>query len=95
MKILILTNLFPTPWDPMRGAFNRQQFERLGQLHDVDVITAVDFRERLRGRVGTVQVSHLHTDHFVLAFLFLFRFGIGISFQLSTCNRTSQDTTYC
>jgi len=28
MKVLILTNLFPTPWDPLRGAFNRQQFER-------------------------------------------------------------------
>lgn len=65
MKILVLTNLFPTPWDPLRGAFNRQQFERLGQRHEVHVLTAVDFRERLRGVRGKVQVSHLHTDHFV------------------------------
>ena len=69
MKVLILTNLFPTPWDPLRGAFNRQQFERLGQLHDVDVITAVDFRERLGEQRGDVNAGSLHTDHFVFVFL--------------------------
>lgn len=68
MKILILTNLFPSPWDPLRGAFNRQQFERLGQRHDVDVLTAVDFRQRLRGVRGEVTVSDLHTDHFVFVY---------------------------
>jgi glycosyltransferase involved in cell wall biosynthesis len=68
MKVLILTNLFPTPWDPLRGAFNRQQFERLGQLHDVDVITAIDFRERLGERRGDVNARHVHTDHFVFVF---------------------------
>src|ERR1700761_2500703 len=52
MKILVLTNLFPTPWDPLRGAFNRQQFERLGQRHEVDVLVAVDFRERLKRTLG-------------------------------------------
>ena len=65
LKILILTNLFPTPWDPLRGAFNRQQFERLGQRHDIDVLTAVDFRERLGGVRGEVAVANLRTDHFV------------------------------
>jgi glycosyltransferase involved in cell wall biosynthesis len=68
MKVLILTNLFPTPWDPLRGAFNRQQFERLGQLHDVDVITAIDFRERFGDRKGEVNARHLRTDHFVFVF---------------------------
>ncbi|WP_243049117.1 glycosyltransferase family 4 protein [Dyella sp. RRB7] len=65
LRILILTNLFPTPWDPLRGAFNRQQFERLGQHHDVDVLTAVSFTERMGGVKGDVRVNHLHTDHFV------------------------------
>jgi glycosyltransferase involved in cell wall biosynthesis len=73
LKILILTNLFPTPWDPLRGAFNRQQFERLGQRHDVEVLTAVDFRERLHGVRGEVQVDNLRTDHFV--FVYPPRFG--------------------
>ncbi|GAB3786462.1 glycosyltransferase [Dyella agri] len=73
MKVLVLTNLFPTPWDPLRGAFNRQQFERLGRRHALDVLTAVDFRERLRGRRGNVQVAGLGTDHFV--FVYPPRFG--------------------
>ncbi len=73
LKLLVLTNLFPTPWDPLRGAFNRQQFERLGQRHDVHVLTAVDFRERLGGVRGAVEVPGLHTDHFV----FMFPPGIG------------------
>ncbi|WP_233842628.1 glycosyltransferase [Dyella sp. 2HG41-7] len=69
MKVLILTNLFPTPWDPLRGAFNRQQFERLGQRHEVDVITAIDFRERLGARRGDVKSAHVRTDYFVFLFL--------------------------
>jgi len=68
MKILALTNLFPTPWDPLRGAFNRQQFERLGERHEVDVLVAVDFRERLAGKRGDVQVANLRTDHFVFVY---------------------------
>ncbi|WP_254063358.1 glycosyltransferase family 4 protein [Rhodanobacter sp. L36] len=73
LKILILTNLFPTPWDPLRGAFNRQQFERLGARHDVDVLTAVDFRERFGGVRGNVHVDNVRTDHFV--FVYPPRFG--------------------
>ncbi|HKR76494.1 MAG TPA: glycosyltransferase, partial [Rhodanobacter sp.] len=73
MKLLVLTNLFPTPWDPLRGTFNRQQFERLGRRHELHVLTAVDFRERLRGRRGNVEVPGLRTDHFV--FVYPPRFG--------------------
>jgi len=73
MKLLVLTNLFPTPWDPLRGTFNRQQFERLGRRHELHVLTAVDFRECLRGRRGSVEVPGLRTDHFV--FVYPPRFG--------------------
>jgi glycosyltransferase involved in cell wall biosynthesis len=52
LRILALTNLFPSPWDPRRAAFNRQQFERLGRVHDVSVRVAVNFLDRLRGRRG-------------------------------------------
>lgn len=75
LKILVLTNLFPTPWDPLRGAFNRQQFERLGQRHEVHVLTAVDFRERLGPVRGEVDVAGLRTGHFV----FVFPPGVGRS----------------
>ncbi|MGF6496014.1 glycosyltransferase involved in cell wall biosynthesis [Luteibacter sp. 621] len=64
MKILVLTNLFPTPWDPRRGTFNRQQFQRLGERHEVDVLTAVDFRERMAGARGQVHVPNVKRDHF-------------------------------
>ena len=75
LKVLVLTNLFPTRWDPLRGAFNRQQFERLGRHHDVDVLAAVDFRERMAGTRGEVGVANLRADHFV----FVYPPGIGRS----------------
>jgi len=65
LKILVLTNLFPSPWDPLRSPFNRQQFERLAKQHEVDVLTAVDFRERFGRKPSPMPVSSLHTDHFV------------------------------
>jgi len=65
LKVLVLTNLFPSPWDPLRSPFNRQQFERLGREHDVDVITAVDFRERFGRKAAPFRTSHVTTDHFV------------------------------
>jgi glycosyltransferase involved in cell wall biosynthesis len=64
----VLTNLFPTPWDPLRGAFNRQQFERLGQRHEIDVLTAVDFRERLAGTPGKLPPTGLRTDYFTFVY---------------------------
>jgi glycosyltransferase involved in cell wall biosynthesis len=64
VKVLVVTNLFPTPWDPRRGTFNRQQFQRLGERHEVDVLTAVDFRERMAGVQGEARVPGLNCDHF-------------------------------
>ncbi|WP_109125848.1 glycosyltransferase family 4 protein [Dyella sp. C11] len=65
LKVLVLTNLFPSPWDPLRSPFNRQQFERLGREHDVDVITAVDFRERFGRPRKDFTANNVTTDHFV------------------------------
>ncbi|TBR36177.1 MULTISPECIES: glycosyltransferase [Dyella] len=73
LKILVLTNLFPHPWDPLRGTFNRQQFGRLGREHEVDVLTAVDFRERMRRPAGEFSAENVNTDHFT--FYYPPRFG--------------------
>jgi hypothetical protein len=88
MKILILTNLFPTPWDPRRGTFNRQQFQRLAEHHDVDVLTAVDFRERMAGTQGDVDVPGVRRDHFTFyhppgigRFLNAFCFFLSVMWQ--------------
>lgn len=75
MKILVLTNLFPTPWDPLRGAFNRQQFERLGCRHDVHVLTALDYREQIGASGAPVVVPNVTTDHFT----YVYPPGIGRS----------------
>jgi len=75
LRVLAITNLFPTPWDPLRGAFNRQQFEHLAKHHDIDVLTAVDFRQRLAGVKGEVKLTGLRTDHFT----FFYPPGIGRS----------------
>jgi len=64
MKVLVVTNLFPTPWDPRRGTFNRQQFQRLAERHEVDVLTAVDFRERMGERRGSADVPGVRADYF-------------------------------
>ncbi|GAB2794754.1 glycosyltransferase [Dyella kyungheensis] len=65
LKVLVLTNLFPSPWDPLRSPFNRQQFERLGKHHDVDVITAVDFRERFGRKRAPFSVKNVNAEQFV------------------------------
>ncbi|MDR3445568.1 MULTISPECIES: glycosyltransferase family 4 protein [unclassified Dyella] len=65
LKVLVLTNLFPSPWDPLRSPFNRQQFERLGREHEVDVLTAVDFRERFGRKPTAFRANNVNTDHFV------------------------------
>lgn len=65
MKILVLTNLFPSAWDPLRASFNRQQFDRLAALHDLEVMVAVDFRERRRGPRGEPPVlAHARSTDF-------------------------------
>lgn len=65
MKILALTNLFPTAFDPLRASFNRQQFDRLALFHDLEVMVAVDFRERRRGARGPAPVlEHARTSDF-------------------------------
>ncbi len=40
-KLIVITNLFPLPWQPLRAAFNRQQFKRLAQKRDVSVLVPV------------------------------------------------------
>ncbi len=76
MKILALTNLFPTELDPLRASFNRQQFDRLGERHDLEVLVAVDFRERRRATNGQPPaLKHARSSHFT----FWYPPGIGRS----------------
>lgn len=65
MRILVLSNLFPTAWDPLRASFNRQQFDRLGARHDVEVLVPVDFRQHRRTPAGPPPaLAHARTGSF-------------------------------
>lgn len=48
MKVLIVTNLFGFPWDPTRGMFNQQQFDRLSSRVDLSVLVAVPWVDAVR-----------------------------------------------
>lgn len=48
MKVLVVTNLFGYPWDPSRGVFNQQQFERLARRVDLSVLVAVPWTDAIR-----------------------------------------------
>ncbi|HEX7449903.1 MAG TPA: glycosyltransferase [Pirellulales bacterium] len=66
MRILALTNLYPNPWQPQRGQFNRQQFRALAATEEVRVISPVswvdEFRERWRTRHRLPGDRHAHCD---------------------------------
>ena len=64
MKVLALGNLFPSPWDPRRSMFNRQQFEHLGRLCELHVVGAVDFRQRFRPAGTVAPFQHLQARWF-------------------------------
>jgi glycosyltransferase involved in cell wall biosynthesis len=50
MRVLVLTNLYPSPLMPGRAAFNRQQFGALATEHEVRVIAPIAWTDALRSR---------------------------------------------
>lgn len=50
MRVLAVTNLFPTPYDPIRAPFNRQQFRALSGLHPLRVIAPIAWTDECAGR---------------------------------------------
>ncbi len=50
MKILAVTNLYPSPFRPGRATFNRQRFRLLAEQHEVAVISPIPWTEELMSR---------------------------------------------
>lgn len=50
MRVLALTNLYPSPWRPHRAPFNRQQLAALASEHEVRIIAPVAWTDEWRGR---------------------------------------------
>ncbi|MGE0347530.1 MAG: glycosyltransferase [Gemmatimonadales bacterium] len=78
MRILFLSNLYPTPWHPGRGVFNLHLVEGLrGAGHEVRVVVPIDWRDRRRPAEGTADdarvvgwfhppgILHAHWDRFM------------------------------
>jgi glycosyltransferase involved in cell wall biosynthesis len=72
MRILSLTNLFPSPYLPHKAPFNRYQFRLLGERHPVAVIAPIawtdEFRARRRGGPRLpwgrrIEIDGLIVDH--------------------------------
>jgi glycosyltransferase involved in cell wall biosynthesis len=53
MRILALTNLYPTPFQPNRAPFNRQQLRALAARHELAVIAPIAWTDELRLRRST------------------------------------------
>jgi glycosyltransferase involved in cell wall biosynthesis len=51
-SVLVLTNLYPVPWDETRGTFNAQQFAWLSDRADLTVAVAVPLLETSRRGFG-------------------------------------------
>jgi glycosyltransferase involved in cell wall biosynthesis len=50
MRVLVVTNLYPNPFDPNRGTFNRQQLRAVADRHPVRVISPVAWIDELAAR---------------------------------------------
>lgn len=49
MKLLFITNVYPTPWEPTRGVFNRGLVDALRRVgHEVRCVVPVSWVDRLR-----------------------------------------------
>lgn len=75
-KLLILTNLYPLPWEPQRGMFNKQQFERLRNSFDVVMVIPLPFLVWLQNRH---QMAIMRRDN-IYCFPYVYTPGFGRSF---------------
>jgi glycosyltransferase involved in cell wall biosynthesis len=66
MRILILTSLYPNPWEPHRGQFNRQQFAALAERHEVRLIAPVAWTERVRRSADISPQQYILRDGLVI-----------------------------
>lgn len=50
MKVLVITNLYPLPWEPNRGVFNKHQFAWLERSNDLKIVVLVSWLDALKNR---------------------------------------------
>lgn len=58
-SLLIITNLYPLPWEPNRATFNRQQFSLLDNKYNKSILIPVAFSEWFKHRKEFKQSENL------------------------------------
>lgn len=66
-NILVITNLYPYPWEPNRAAFNRQQFEKLAEISSVKLIVLVPWTSAFKNlsTLKATTVNNVEVDYCV------------------------------
>ena len=74
-NVLVITNLYPYPWEPNRAAFNRQQFEHLAEIANVRIIVLVPWTSALRhlAELKTKTIKNVEVDYCI--YLYTPKFG--------------------
>jgi len=70
-SIVIITNLYPLPWQPTRATFNFQQFSLLAQEYDVHILIPVAFPDWLKHRKQIKPESNIK----IVPYVYLPKFG--------------------
>ncbi|WP_189637877.1 glycosyltransferase [Thalassotalea sp. HSM 43] len=58
-SVLVITNLYPVPWAPNRASFNRTQFQKLAQYHQLNMVVLVGWLEWWRHRHQAKSSEHV------------------------------------
>lgn len=61
-KLLIVSNLYPLPWEPNRATFNRQHFKHLEDHYDIAILVPISWRDYYPNRnkiVNTDRVRYI------------------------------------
>jgi len=79
LQLLIVTNLYPLPWEPQRATFNRQQFARLrqalGQQSSVRILIPVAWPDWLKHRKQAADYNASQPNHHIVPYLYLPKLG--------------------
>jgi len=64
-RLLVLTNIFPLPWQPFKGIYNKIQLSELAKYFEIDVVVPVSWLEWLKCRdvskeaaIGEIKVRY-------------------------------------
>lgn len=58
-SLVVITNLFPLPWEPNRATFNKQQFELLKDDYDLSILVPIAFPDWFKHRKQIKQSAQI------------------------------------